>query len=137
MSEPGVLKLPKQWIVNPEHRKVYDPPEEYGLRAVEDQEDVHLRLPDGLVHRLHYDYVSMTACDVTLVIEGASKEYVDGVWESWQTKDMITCLECLCEPDKNYARMYGVGSNPCGEIALGVAQTCGLAGHLVEVKLNG
>jgi len=125
-SEPGMLKLPKEWIADPEHRKVYSPPEQYGLRAVEDQAEIRLRLPDGLVHRLHYDYVSMTACDVTLAIEGATREYVDGVWDSWQTKDMVTCLECLCELDKTYAHKYGVG-NPCGEVAIGVGDTCALA----------
>jgi len=101
--------------------------EEYGLRAVEDQEEVRLRLPDGLVHRLHYDYVSLTTCGYSLAIEGDSKEYVDGVWASWQTKDMVSCLECLCELDTFYANKYGVGRNPCGEVVIGMGNVCGLS----------
>lgn len=83
------------------------------LRDPSDSEEVRVRLTDGLVHRVHWDYHNLTACNHSLMIINKTKAQVDAVWATWVTQDDVSCLECLCENDKTSAQSYN--ENPCSE----------------------
>lgn len=114
-AEPGISKYPL-------------------LRDPKDTEECRIRLPDGLVHRVHWDYHNLTACDRELTIVGDSIAAVESLWAAWLTTDEVTCLECLCEFDKTYAQRHNARmTNPCAEIPLGTAMNSAPAGGVVIV----
>lgn len=108
-------------------------PRIFSSRDLGDAEEVRVRLTDGLVHRVHCDYHDMTACYASLMIINKTKVEVDAVWATWVTDDMTSCIECLCENDKRSADIFNAGGNPCGEVAIGMGNVCGLSKLSLDV----
>lgn len=104
-------------------------PSFHGMRDPNDTEDVHVRIEpycdgDGLVHRVHADFYSMTACEMQLEIVGPSKAAVDAIWEDWQTQDPVTCIECLAELDKQGST--GIEWKAEATVGMGVANVASI-----------